>query len=73
MDERINKEGFIMRNVVLLELVKKWEKQAEPHDTMDAGDEVENAKALAWDKGRNEAKRDCVGDLKTLIEIIGGD
>jgi hypothetical protein len=61
-----------MDNVILLELIKKWKKQAEPTDQTDTGDEVENGRAKAWKKGYMVAKSDCAADLKTLIEIIGG-
>jgi hypothetical protein len=66
-----------MDNCVILELIKKWKKQGEPpeaiSDLADQGDEAQNKADRAYSKGFCVAKQDCAGDLKTLIDILGGE
>lgn len=56
-----------MNSAILLELVKKWEEQADPKKDAPATDQSGANK----DAGRREAKRECADTLRLLVGILG--
>lgn len=58
-----------MKNVVLQELINRWETDAQEPTDVDGNPEAEIRNAIA--KGERQAKRECADTLRTLMTLIG--
>jgi hypothetical protein len=59
-----------MKDVVLLELAKRWEHEAKvPEHPLDGSDEAKVPNALA--EGERRAKQECAVELRRLIDLLG--
>lgn len=58
-----------MKEVVLLELARRWESEAKEPQAMDGSDEAKIPNAIA--SGERQAKRECADALRMLIDLLG--
>lgn len=58
-----------MKDAVLLELAKRWEREATAPNCEDGSDDAKVGNAIA--KGRREAKRECADGLRMLVGMLG--
>ena len=57
-----------MRNIVLVELARRWREDAEPPKTEAGSQEAEISNAMA--AASRETKRECADTLLTLIDVM---
>ena len=65
-----------MKNVILLELAKKWEKEGGPMPCPPPGFDnnvIKIKEELDIERGKRSCKRECAGLIRTLVNILGGD
>lgn len=58
-----------MKDVVLLELAKRWDTEAKNPVVEDGSESAKIGNAVA--KGRREAKAECAEKLRLLVEMLG--
>ena len=58
-----------MRDVVLIELAEKWERDAKEPNVTSSNPEYAEANGIF--QGKREAKRECAEMLRALIKMLG--
>ncbi len=60
-----------MKDEVLMELVKRWERESVEPQTMDGSESAKILNAVA--RGERQAKRECADALRLLVQLLGDD
>lgn len=60
-----------MKDVILLELARRWDLDAVPPDCEDGSPEAQRSNGIA--EGRREAKRECADTLRTLVSLLASE
>ena len=58
-----------MKDVILLELAKRWEKEAE--EAVNSDGSLEANRRANITRGRRECKRECADTLRLLVSALG--
>lgn len=58
-----------MNSAILLELAKRWERDAVEPECQDGAPEAAIGNAIA--KGERQAKRECADALRMLVQLLG--
>ena len=64
-------QGDGMKDVILLELARRWEADATIPETKDGSPEAEVSNAFA--QGHRECKRECADTIRSLVAVLGED
>ncbi|MDD3814412.1 MAG: hypothetical protein PHZ02_07175 [Desulfocapsaceae bacterium] len=59
-----------MKDVILLELAERWEREAKTPEIEDGSDDAIIDRAMA--KARRECKREDADTLRVLVSMLGG-
>lgn len=60
-----------MKDVILIELAARWDRDAISPQVEDGSEEAKIRNAVS--RGERQAKRECADTLRTLVQMLGGE